>query len=183
MMYNIRVSHTNCLENNQIFIIFLKSFFPPSLHFEPFCLSLDELWTHKENQHVVVYVWINFVCMFERDAFGASACLLCSCPRLSLTAMYNILLQNTTAQAKKRKHQMLWFNSPPVRANLSTVVPLMPRKTLISQWTDLISQMLLLQVSSPSWEDCRRQKVREVSLGNQYKRLNGLYAAMLARWK
>lgn len=39
--------------------------------------------------------------MFERDAFGASACLLCFCPRLSLTAMYNILLKNTTVQTKK----------------------------------------------------------------------------------
>ena len=39
--------------------------------------------------------------------------------------------------------------------------------------------MLLLQVSSPSREDCQRHYAGEVGLGNQYKRLNGLYAVML----
>ena len=31
-----------------------------SIHFEPFCLSLDEVRAQKENQHVIVDVWINF---------------------------------------------------------------------------------------------------------------------------
>ena len=36
--YNVRGSHTNCFECNQIFIFECFS----SIHFEPFCLSLDE---------------------------------------------------------------------------------------------------------------------------------------------
>lgn len=32
----------------------------PRIHFERFCLSLDEVRAQKENHHVIVYVWINF---------------------------------------------------------------------------------------------------------------------------
>lgn len=58
----------------------------------------------KETHHVIVYVWINStlcVYMFVRHAFGTSACLLCFCPRLSLTATFSIRLWNPAEQTKK----------------------------------------------------------------------------------
>lgn len=60
--YNVRGSHTNCFECNQIFIFACFS----SIHFEPFCLSLDEARAkkkQKKNQHPIVNVWINLLCV------------------------------------------------------------------------------------------------------------------------
>lgn len=74
----------------------------PRIHFERFCLSLDEVRAQKENHHVIVYVWINFaLCTCLSGTFWTSACLLCFCPRLSPTAMCDILLWNTTEQKTK----------------------------------------------------------------------------------
>lgn len=55
----VRGSCTNCFECNQIFTLECFS----SIHFEPCCLSLDEVRAQKENQHAVVYIRINLHCV------------------------------------------------------------------------------------------------------------------------
>lgn len=63
--YNVPRSHTNCSERNQIFTVPTNACFRlfsmfSRIHFELLCLSPDEVKAHKENQYVIVYVWINF---------------------------------------------------------------------------------------------------------------------------
>lgn len=177
----IRYSHFPQMLVSEFFFVVFCFFLFSSIHFEPVCLSVDEVREHKGNRHVIVYVWINFaLCACLSGMHLGPLLVFCVSAPDWAWQLCTISCYRTQLHKERRgKHQMPWLNSPSVRANLSTVIPLMPCETLISQWADLISQMLVLQVSSPSWEDCQRHKAREVGLGNQCKRLNGLYAVML----
>lgn len=131
---------------------------PPTIDFVPFGLSLNEVTAHKENQHV----WINFaLCLCLSGMLLEPLLVFCvSAPdwawQLCTISCHRTQLHR---QRNKRKQQMLWLNCPskPFHSHLCHV-------KLISQWADLISQMLLLQVSTPSSGDCQRHKAREVVL-------------------
>lgn len=113
---------------------------------------------HTKNQHV----WINFaLCTCVSGMLLEPLLVFCvSAPdwawQLCTISCHTTQLHR---QRNKRKHQMLWLNCPSKHfsSHLCHV-------KLISQWAFLISQMLLLHVSTPSSEDCHRHKAREVVL-------------------
>lgn len=133
-----------------------QSCFPPL----SLCTSACH-WMEWENRHV----WISFaLCTCLREMLLGPVHAFCVCApdwawQLCSISCYRTQLHR---QRKEAKHQMLWLNSPskPLHSHSCHV-------KLISQWADLITQMLLLQVSSPSSEDCLRHKAREAGLGGQ----------------
>lgn len=120
---------------------------------------------HSENRHVLTCPRINCTLYtYMRRIDFEPVIVFFSCIKLSLTAKISYY---STHLHTRRWENIKWFGKIiPQWIQSFPVIPLTLLLALISQWTDLIRQMPLLQASSPGWEDCQRHKVREVGLTN-----------------
>ena len=82
------------------------------------------------------------------------------CPHLIWSVLHLVQYAIEIKYKKKEKKWMPWQNGCSVHVKHSRALMLL--LALISQWADLIRQMLLLQASTSAWDDCQRHKVREV---------------------